>query len=825
MTKKQPDIFGIGEFHHSYAPLLVRRKMYGFLSKKNAEGDSVELAQTEIQEACFRVLGYLEEYQRILRITELPSSQLDLQHVQTEKDLLKLLLSEGSQENNEEGEDSIEDGDMREHIAGKIRALLGNTQVREYFLENLKEEVQRYRASLPKLKVVAGMRFAQSGASRKIIREYLGSKKKHGKLVQSSADNILKYEQLKEKARKREEAERQSANETERGFLKAQELLQYKEQIRKKGFALTPSRKKLVEKIARQVLAGKKVFLVGSTGTGKTELAMYVADDTSGRYEMVSWHEGTTPRDLFGYRELWTNEEGKTESGTKPGPVTKAVTDGAVAIHDEYTTGTTRSQIAAKAFMNAKPGQNIHIPGFNGQVFEVSQDFAEIFTGNPKDERTQAREDMDPAILRMMTGLKIDYMPAEEMKDIILANVIEDNGVLRLSPSEVELIGKLCNAAELMQMFHDRAFDDVAQKLGAGSAEFSTLKSVFGGDIKDARLDKHFLDPGTLFGMFRDFDLTRASGGSLKAHLESVVADFLVDPKSNVPEEKILMRKILEICGVIKKTNAGVKVKLKSKTEEPDYLLPSQLATLGAAQKDDTDIFDQEGEDEKAKEIMGKNFTGPAEWKQNLGVEIKGDIPPIPWSKEVFLSACPFESGKMIAETHTLFLLPKSFSVTRDVNGTPRQIEQELTVWNWRSLIKQAQGANQAAKMYGSDTDRWYKDEAFAKTTMDEMQWCLLPKNMVPGSTSKNYAQQDALLANHPEYETPTALMEVSKQFLHYLNTGEMLNSKYAWCSDETSDGNRVYVGGFDSGGLNVGGCHPDDSSDRLGRAAARKFS
>ncbi|MBT3356697.1 hypothetical protein HN784_02975 [bacterium] len=224
---------------------------------------------------------------------------------------------------------------------------------------------------------------------------------------------------------------------------------------------------------------------------------------------------------------------------------------------------------------------------------------------------------------------------------------------------------------------------------------------------------------------------------------------------------------------------------------------------------------------------MGNNFTGPVEWKQNLGIDIEGEIPPIPWGRETLLKLCPFESGKTIAETHALFLLPKEYTETQNINGTDQRIKKQLTVWEWRSLIKQAKGAHIGVKVYG-DEDIWYKNEEFAKATVDDMQWCLMPKNMLPNSTSKNYAEQENNpqygLNNYPDYFTPSALQEMSKQFLHYLHTGEMLNSKYAWCSDTTSDGRRVGVGDFDSGGLIVDGDPPGRSNGGLGRAVARKF-
>ena len=91
-------------------------------------------------------------------------------------------------------------------------------------------------------------------------------------------------------------------------------------------------------------------------------------------FEVVSWHEGTTPRDLFGYREVW-QDEGGIKSGTKKGPTAIAITEGRIVIHDEYTAGSTRAQLSAKAQMNARVGQETRIPGFNGEVFTVEEGY------------------------------------------------------------------------------------------------------------------------------------------------------------------------------------------------------------------------------------------------------------------------------------------------------------------------------------------------------------------------------------------------------------------------------------------------------------------
>lgn len=590
---------GTGDVRISHAPLFLRKG--GALHEKflteapdAPSSEGTKLALEEVHDRAFRALGLVDEYLRVRENGKAIGRMTKDEH--SDDEVIEALLFGDETAPSFSG---LSKEVELECLAQEIRKILSAPQVRETFLTELSEESARYEATRSKLRTVSRMEAADDLAVKRMVQTYLKSKRHYGKLVQSSADEIGKLESARSRAAERASAERKSANETERGFLKAQRLLAYKEQIRSKGFALTPSRKALIRKISEHVLSGRKVFLVGSTGTGKTELAFYVADVVSGGYEIVSWHEGTTPRDLFGYRELSTDAHGNTVSGTKPGPVTKAVTDGMTVIQDEYTAGSTRSMLAAKAFMNAKPGQKIHIPGFNGDVFEVSEGFAEIFTGNPKDDKTKAREDMDPAILRMLTGLRIDYMPASEMEDVVLSGIIEDSGVLRLDPGEIELVSKLCRAAELMHFFHNREFFNVQLSVPGGAASVALLSKPFG-DIRDSQLDKNFLDPGTLFSLFSDFDFTRAKRGDLRSHLERRLADFINDPKFDpIPEERELAAAILHVSGVTE-SDGSTEAEVVISTHEGDkgYLLPSELAKDTQIIRDFADPFTEEDETE-----------------------------------------------------------------------------------------------------------------------------------------------------------------------------------------------------------------------------------
>lgn len=51
-----------------------------------------------------------------------------------------------------------------------------------------------------------------------------------------------------------------------------------------------------------------------------------------------------------------------------------------------------------------------------------------IATANIKSAKHQDRQEMDPAIVRLLPGTEVGYLPEEETYDLALANIIEPNG-------------------------------------------------------------------------------------------------------------------------------------------------------------------------------------------------------------------------------------------------------------------------------------------------------------------------------------------------------------------------------------------------------------
>lgn len=116
----------------------------------------------------------------------------------------------------------------------------------------------------------------------------------------------------------------------------------------------------------------------------------------------------------------------------------------------------------------------------------------------------------------------------------------------------------------------------------------------------------------------------------------------------------------------------------------------------------------------------------------------------------------------------------------------------------------------------------WYDTQAFANDR-GAIEWHLVRKTPVDNATSKTWGEQQALLPQGEE--TPKFQVMAYTIIGHFLATGERLffENAYVRCSDFVSDGSRVYLGYFDSGGLLVNNCSDAYRSDRIAVSSVRK--
>jgi len=199
-----------------------------------------------------------------------------------------------------------------------------------------------------------------------------------------------------------------------------------------------------------------------------------------------------------------------------------------------------------------------------------------------------------------------------------------------------------------------------------------------------------------------------------------------------------------------------------------------------------------------ARRIMGENFFGSASWAELYGVtfstrQLKA-IGRFPWSEEVLDSACPFNPGKAIRETHFVFLGLDRY------NGPIAEAHGPLTITAWQKIHP----AESQPRFYSYVPNCWYPNEQFAAVTLDPC-WYLGLKEIVPRSSTTSWTDMQGMI---PEvYEVPSPIVEVTKSLLYHKRIGDYLNrNHYGATSALDSGGGRVVVGCCHGGAVGVDG-------------------
>jgi len=198
---------------------------------------------------------------------------------------------------------------------------------------------------------------------------------------------------------------------------------------------------------------------------------------------------------------------------------------------------------------------------------------------------------------------------------------------------------------------------------------------------------------------------------------------------------------------------------------------------------------------ERAREIMSKNFFGVEEAVKHFGVN--------PTRQQLaVLSEIPF-SEAVLEESKYTHVLVAVFP---------------LSILEIRDKVKHIELPSGQPLL---SAQSWYDEESFAKER-GEVTWQLVRKTPVDDSTSKNWQEQQALIAKNDE--VPSARVMVYTIVGHYLATGEHLFEHiYVRTSSVGSDGRCVDVGGFGSDGLFVDDDWVGAPGGGLGVSSARK--
>lgn len=742
--------------------------------EEHPQNAAAPLPTQEVRRKALETLHLLDEYQRVKdKPTDETLGRGDklLKGVKTLDEFLAA-LDAGAAQHDHTGENQTMDAG-RTQLASRISQLLAEPQVYELLHSSLRREAGRFRSVQPLLSRLHSLRHAQDVAFGQIHALSLASKRQHGKIVGSVENTIGTFARLRREAEAEERRITEGASALGKGWIAAQRLLEYKRQLKVDRFVMTPSRRKLLDEIIPELGSEGRILLLGSFGTGKTELAQKALQIVSGGHHLVPWEERTTLEDVFGKKDFKVSN-GEGGSFIRPGPQTRAIRakDGQPAgvLHDELNRGSLRTIYGLKKFWNSKPGEEVDVPVID-QKERLPVNYAEVYTANPHDERVRDSEEFDAGITRVLGGVNIPFMSEQEQEQIILSKLIDENGVLHLSRSDVQAIRQLVQAAVMMQQCFDRAFGDI------GNDAMKEIRNTTG--ISDLKLTKKFLDPGRLLKMFNTFEQKRAEGVSVADFLGIELKRFLAE--FEVEEERNIVLAILKLKRVIlaDSTATSVRMQIAGQPDEKPYLLPSELGFLIAEGSElvDEDIDFDEDANVTVDEILathGQRMVDRLNQQPSGGVEaaVRGPsatTEELKRAKNIMLERAG-EEGHFFGPDEILRAFPGAPIALKDIPSLPpvEEIERhaklkhtlrlriaaspdgtKLTFQKINALLQPELDKTGEGKVLYSATDSWKLASAFFTDEVPTLSWAFTSDEVLPGSTDKNHLQQTELLADY----------------------------------------------------------------------------
>jgi hypothetical protein len=205
---------------------------------------------------------------------------------------------------------------------------------------------------------------------------------------------------------------------------------------------------------------------------------------------------------------------------------------------------------------------------------------------------------------------------------------------------------------------------------------------------------------------------------------------------------------------------------------------------------------------------------GEAEWKHYFGDV--GSAPDLPSDMVTILDGpCPFWPDKLVKDTHLLVLMPAT------VGGVP------FTLNGLGELIKRPSHGGHRTEC------RYYNKRIKAQVGAESpprSYWVLMTRDVLPGSQSKGYAHQKAIVAGYAKrksvpYVLPSVLEAATAILMHHVRAGERLFGNHPWTytrCQEGVNGFPVVVGG-EAGGLFIS-IRRDVSYYSHGVSCLRKF-
>jgi MoxR-like ATPase len=226
----------------------------------------------------------------------------------------------------------------------------------------------------------------------------------------------------------------------------------------------------------------QNIFIHGSYGTGKTDIALlaskeYISQvhgiDSHESAKVISGHKDLESFEMFGQPSLGTDEYGNTASLFQLGAAYEAPKAGLPLIIDEANAIPHAMLIRLNYILEQgkKPGSTIHLQEDNGKEIITQKGFAAIATGNLPDETGVnsiiGRQDIDAAFLsRFSKKIEQDFLPqsteakredgvlertGNELFEILMSRIVDKHGYMQVHAHAIDDLWKLCAFARLVQ--------------------------------------------------------------------------------------------------------------------------------------------------------------------------------------------------------------------------------------------------------------------------------------------------------------------------------------------------------------------------------------
>lgn len=379
-----------------------------------------------------------------------------------------------------------------EILANEIAGMLGNEDSPEHALkalqwDNLKKAIAEYRTNEHKQQQLLKQESELLESINKAQEKNLPVSGKRSALITIRKD-LVKTEENQAKLR--------TSNPEAFYGLHILELKELKNQARGK-IVETPYVKRQAEEIFTHMQTGQPVLIYGHFGTGKSELAIHVAQKYLGKEpEIVSGRKDIAPDEIYGHQKLSVDKETKaTISEFYMGPIYRAMKEGRPLIIDEVNAIPHEVLISLNHILTRRIGEEVNIQMDSGERVTIQEGFCIIMTGNLNQGQEQyiAREDMDPAFLSRIHQVEYDYLPQKtegsfgdeagvenELFGLIIARTMDRNANIELPEGSVRKLWNLAKAARITQdVFAGREVSNAFYFQQGGSAvKYLLQKSV-----------------------------------------------------------------------------------------------------------------------------------------------------------------------------------------------------------------------------------------------------------------------------------------------------------------------------------------------------------